>query len=171
LVFSIVGFFLGGFLLIFFYIPLVIFLYLFSISISKRTPEAALQVKRWNAFKKMLTDFSDMKNAPTTLLHIWDRYLVYAVVLGVAEELLKNLEDFATRTHQNISGVAWYYGASGIMSGSISAKQFSILSSSLSSTINSMAATSGAFSTSTSTGGGFSGGGGGGGGGGGSGAG
>jgi len=170
MIFSIVGFFLGGFLGIFIYIPMVVVIYFLSGSISKRTPDSALQVEKWKAFKKMIIDFSDIKNAPTTLLHIWDRYLVYAVVLGVAEELLKNVEDFAIRTNQHVSGVAWYYGASGVMGGSLSPQQFSSLSSNLSSTIHSMTVTSGAFSTSTSTGGGFSGGGGGGGGGGGSGA-
>jgi uncharacterized membrane protein len=95
---------------------------------------------------------------------------VYAVVLGVAEELLKNLEDFAIRTNQKISGVGWYYGPSGVIRGSISPQQFSSLSSNLSHTIHHMTTTSGAFSASTSTGGGFSGGGGGGGGGGSSGA-
>ena len=170
LIFGILGFIFGGFITSFFYIPAILIIYLFSGSISKRTPESTLQVKRWKAFKKMIKDFSEMENAPTTLLHLWDRYLVYAVVLGVAEELLKNLEDFAIKTGQNVSGVGWYYGATGAMRGSLSSKQFSTLSSNLSSTISSMTATSGAFNTSTSTGGGFSGGGGGGGGGGGSGA-
>ena len=170
LIFSIVGFFLGGFVVFMFYFPIAFVSYLFSGTISRRTSESALQVKKWKAFKKMIEDFSDMKNAPTTLLHIWDRYLVYAVVLGVAEELLKNLEEFAIRTNQNVYGVGWYYGSSGVMYGTLSPKQFSILSSNISSTINSMTMSSGAFSTSTSTGGGFSGGGGVGGGGGGSGA-
>ena len=170
LIFSIVGFFLGGFVVFMFYFPIAFVSYLFSGTISRRTSESTLQVKKWKSFKKMIEDFSDMENAPTTLLHIWDRYLVYAVVLGVAEELLKNLKDFAIRTNQNVYGVGWYYGSSGVMYGTLSPKQFSILSSNISSTINSMTMSSGAFSTSTSTGGGFSGGGGGGGGGGGSGA-
>jgi uncharacterized membrane protein len=170
LIFGVLGFIFGGFISFFFYIPSMVVLYLLSHSISKRTIESTLQVKKWKAFKKFITHFSEMENAPTTLLQIWDRYLVYAVVLGVAEKLLENLKDFAVKTNQSVSGVAWYYSTRGVMKGTISPKQFSSLSNNLSSTIHSMTATSGAFSSSTSTGGGFSGGGGGGGGGGSSGA-
>ncbi|MBD3155929.1 MAG: DUF2207 domain-containing protein [Candidatus Aenigmarchaeota archaeon] len=170
LISGVLGFIFGGFLSLFFYLPVMVVLYLFSGTISKRTTESTLQVKKWKAFKKFITHFSEMEDAPTTLLQIWDRYLVYAVVLGVAEKLLENLKDFAVKTDHVVSGVGWYYGADGLMRGTISPQQFSVLSNNLSSTISSMTATSGAFSASTSTGGGFSGGGGGGGGGGGSGA-
>ncbi len=170
LIFGILGFIFGGFFSFFLYIPAMLILYFLSGSISKRTPESTLQVKKWKAFKKFITHFSEMENAPTTLLQLWDRYLVYAVVLGIAEKLLENLKDFAVKTNQSVSGVGWYYGTTGVMKGTISPQQFPILSNNLSSTIHSMTVTSGAFNFSTSTGGGFSGGGGGGGGGGSSGA-
>ena len=140
-----------------------IILVILAKSISQRTPEATLEVKRWQAFKRFISDFSAMKDAPPTLLHIWDQYLVYAIVLGVAQKLLENIKNLSLERKQAVAGVIWYHGTTPTPTGTISPESFSILSNSLSSTIS-------ALSSSTSVGGGFSGGGGGGGGGGSSGA-
>jgi uncharacterized membrane protein len=134
-------------------------------AIYKKTPEGALEIKKWNAFKRYIKDFSDMKDAPLTLLQIWDRYLVYAVVLGVAKQLLENIKDLSLERHAMVAAVAWYHpiGAPGVPTGMMSPEAFSSFSSNMNSMIS-------ALSSSSSVGGGFSGGGGGGGGGGGSGA-
>jgi len=142
-----------------------IFLIFGSIPILRKTPEATLAIKKWKAFKKFITDFSAMKDAPATLIHIWDEYLIYAVVLGVAVKLLKNLKRLAEKQHVAFAAAGWYYGA-GVTktpTGVMSPESFSSLVSNLSGTIS-------ALSSSSSVGGGFSGGGGGGGGGGSSGA-
>ena len=55
------------------------------------TPEGRLYYKRWNNFKKYLTDFSALKEHPPESIKIWDSYLVYATSLGVAEEVLHNM--------------------------------------------------------------------------------
>jgi len=136
---------------------------LLSRPISRRTPESALEEKRWKAFKRFLSDFSAMKDAPATLLGIWDQYLVYAIVLGVAEKLLENVKQLSIERNQPIHPVAWYYGPTGAAVGTMDAQAMSSFISNLSGTIT-------ALSSSSSVGGGFSGGGGGGGGGGGSGA-
>lgn len=134
-------------------------------AINRRTPEAALEIKKWNAFKNYISDFSAMKDAPTTLLHIWDRYLIYAVVLGVAKQLLENIKDLSIERHAPVAAVVWYHpiGVAGVPKGMMSPEAFTALSSNMNSMIS-------ALSSSSSVGGGFSGGGGGGGGGGGSGA-
>jgi len=136
-----------------------------SIPILRKTPEATLELKKWRAFRRFITDFSAMKDAPATLIHIWDEYLIYAVVLGVAVKLLKVLRRIAEEQHVAFAAAGWYYGA-GVTrapTGVMSPESFSSLVSNLSGTIS-------ALSSSTSVGGGFSGGGGGGGGGGASGA-
>jgi len=173
---SIIYLVLGSIILIIvqaFFIPLILIggiilgllLVLSSIPILRRTPESALALKKWKAFKRFITDFSVMKDAPTTLIHIWDEYLIYAVVLGVAKELLKILKRLAEEQNVAFAAAGWYYGAgvSRAPTGVMSPESFSSMVSNLSSTIN-------ALSSSTSVGGGFAGGGGGGGGGGGSGA-
>ena len=142
-----------------------LFLIFASIPILRKTPESTLALKKWKAFKKFITDFSAMKDAPTTLIHIWDEYLIYAVVLGVAVKLLKNLKKLAVEQHVTFAAAGWYYGT-GVTrtpTGVMSPESFSSLVSNLSGTIS-------ALSSSSSVGGGFSGGGGGGGGGGSSGA-
>jgi uncharacterized membrane protein len=48
----------------------------------RRTPEAAVEVRRWEAFRRFLADFSAMKDAGPVLLHLWETYLVYATALG-----------------------------------------------------------------------------------------
>jgi uncharacterized membrane protein len=156
-----------------FFVPLVIvggliigiFLLFASIPILRKTPEATLALKKWKAFRKFITDFSAMKDAPTTLIHIWDEYLIYAVVLGVATKLLKILERLAVEQDVTFAAAGWYYGTGTVRvpSGVMSPESFSSLVSNLSGTIS-------ALSSSSSVGGGFSGGGGGGGGGGSSGA-
>jgi uncharacterized membrane protein len=134
-----------------------------SRAISKRTPESALEIKRWLAFRNFIRDFSEMKEAPIILLRIWDEYLVYAIVFGIAKKFLENLKDLSLKVKQPIAPIVWYHGITPIPTGRISPEAMTGFINNLSNTIN-------ALSSSSSVGGGFSGGGGGGGGGGGSGA-
>lgn len=134
-----------------------------SIFITRRTYQSALEIKKWKAFKKYISDFSAMKDAPVTLLKIWDEYLVYAIALGVAQKLLENLKELSIETRRPIAAVSWYHGISPIHGNTISPEAISGF-------IDGMSHTVSALSSSTSVGGGFSGGGGGGGGGGSSGA-
>ncbi|MFQ5888228.1 MAG: DUF2207 domain-containing protein, partial [Candidatus Hydrothermarchaeales archaeon] len=55
------------------------------------TPEGRLYYERWNHFRKYLTDFSALKEHPPESIKLWDFYMVYAVALGVAEKVLKNM--------------------------------------------------------------------------------
>lgn len=134
-----------------------------SVMITRRTYNSALEVKKWKAFKKYISDFSAMKDAPITLLKIWDEYLIYAIALGVAQKMLENLKELSIETGRSIAAVSWYHGISPIPGKTISPEAISGFINNLSHTVN-------ALNSSTSVGGGFSGGGGGGGGGGGSGA-
>ncbi|MGH2687162.1 MAG: DUF2207 family protein, partial [Actinomycetota bacterium] len=45
------------------------------------------RVARWGAFRRFLTEFSTLPEAPTLAVIIWEHYLVYAVALGVADEV------------------------------------------------------------------------------------
>jgi len=83
-----------------------------SRSLSRRTPEAALEVKRWDAFKGIMTDFSALADAGARLLPIWEQYLVYATALGVADQLLKNLRLVAAQTSQALHTPTWYHASS-----------------------------------------------------------
>ena len=47
---------------------------------------------RWHSFKKYIQDYSLMKEYSPKSVNIWDRYLVYATALGIAEEVKKSVK-------------------------------------------------------------------------------
>lgn len=132
--------------------------------LSRRTAEASLEVRKWEAFRRFMTDFSAMKDAGPQLLHLWEHYLVYATALGVADKLLNNLKLVSAELHQPLTSPRWYRSPSMArgMTGGMSMASLESLTRSFQNFQN----LSRALSSSTSRGGGFSGGGGGGGGGG-----
>lgn len=78
-------------LILIFGIVMLIFSSTFEKILGRWTPEGKLYYKRWDNFKKYLTDFSALKEHPPESIKIWDRYLVYATSLGVAKEVLHNM--------------------------------------------------------------------------------
>ena len=145
----------------------VVFLGLGS-AILRWTETAYLEHRRWKNFRKFLSDFSAIEQAPVNLLAIWEQYYVYAVALGVATEFLKHVTKLAEQRGSGLALPIWYIAAGGAHGASFASmgqglSGFSSFASNLSGMMSS-------FSTASSSGGGFSGGGGGGGGGGSSGA-
>jgi uncharacterized membrane protein len=137
-------------------------------TILRWTETAYLEHRRWRNFRKFLTDFSAIEQAPVNLLAIWEQYYVYAVALGVATEFLKHVTKLAEQRGTGLALPIWYIAAGGAPGTSLASmgqglSGFSSFASNLSGMMSS-------FSTASSSGGGFSGGGGGGGGGGSSGA-
>jgi len=133
-------------------------------SLSRRTPEAALEVKRWEAFRRFMTDFSAMKDAGPRLLGLWEHYLVYATALGVAERLLENLKLVAAEIGQTMPAPRWWHSPS--MGRGLTTMPAASIES-LTRSFQNFQGLARSLSTSSRTGGGFSGGSGGGGGGGG----
>jgi uncharacterized membrane protein len=72
-------------------VVMLIFSGIFEKVLGSWTPEGRLYYKRWENFKKYLTDFSALKEHPPESIKIWDSYLVYATSLGVAKEVLHNM--------------------------------------------------------------------------------
>ncbi|MFO7639141.1 MAG: DUF2207 domain-containing protein [bacterium] len=137
-----------------------------SAAVVRWSPAAHLEHRRWQKLAKFLREFSALKDAPATLIAVWEQYYIYAVALGVADRFLKNLGRLAAERNQNPSAPVWFLaGGAGVP-----ARSFGTGLQSLSSFNSNFAAMSSAFSPKSSSGGGFSGGGGGGGGGGSSGA-
>ncbi|VAW08834.1 hypothetical protein MNBD_ACTINO01-244, partial [hydrothermal vent metagenome] len=81
----------------------------------RKTPEGALEAARWLAFKRYLTDFSRLEEAPAISLELWDRYLVYAIGFGIASEVLAQARLVAPPELADTSTIYWYgtYGLSG----------------------------------------------------------
>ena len=64
---------------------------IFSARIAKRSVYGNDQYWMWKAFKKFLQDFSHMEEASIPSLVVWEHYLVYAVALGVAKDVIRQL--------------------------------------------------------------------------------
>jgi uncharacterized membrane protein len=155
-----------------FIIPIISGIFIFIIfvfvgrSILRWSAPAYQEQKRWQNFRRFLSDFSAIQQAPITLLPIWEHYFVYAVVLGVAQKFLKNITNLAMEQNTALIMPIWFVSASGPKSINTFAESMSSFESFTSNFTGMM----NSFSSSVATGGGFSGGGGGGGGGGSSGA-
>jgi len=151
--------------------PVVIILgVLLSIPLARRTDKAALEHEKWKAFKKFMSDFSAMKDAGPSLIPLWEHYLVYAVALGVASKLIKNLKLVSEYHNSPVPMAVWFHPVHASALGPDGAAGGLGSLESMSASLANLEALASAMSTSTSSGGGFAGGGGGGGGGGGSGA-
>lgn len=122
---------------------------------------------RWQAFRRFLLHFSQMERHEIPSLIIWEHYLVFAVTLGVAKEVIKQLElvfpNMQDGDHR--FGYGWYtYGAyTGFDAFNNSLNG---ISNSLEQAVNTAQKAVSKSSSGSGGGGGFSGGGGGGGGGG-----
>ncbi|MGH2404642.1 MAG: DUF2207 domain-containing protein [bacterium] len=66
-------------------------LLILSPHIRRRSIEGATQLAEWQAFRRFLNDFSQLKDVPPPAIAVWEHYLPYAVTLGVAEEVLRQL--------------------------------------------------------------------------------
>jgi uncharacterized membrane protein len=150
------------------------------------TKEGQAQYDLWQAFRHFLMDFSNLDQAQLPQLILWEHYLVYAVVLGVAKEVIKQLPIVYPQISDPSSNFGFYwgglyhssYGSNGALQESTFAglANFDTMMASIGDTWNSAysaletGGNSGSFlggNSNTGDGGGFSGGGGDGGGGGG----
>lgn len=64
---------------------------LYTIFFNKRTKKGNDHYVRWNAFKRFLNDFGtfDLKELPEVIL--WERYMVYATLFGIASKVSKTM--------------------------------------------------------------------------------
>ncbi len=137
-----------------------------SFAILRRTPEAARELQRWQAFRRYLTDFSRLKEYPAPAVALWEKYLVYAITLGVADKVIEQFKELYPQIADQAGSAFPHW----VMSGGTPLRGMQSIGNVLSSFNSTMATATSSFSSSSGHGGGFSGGGGGGGGGGSSGA-
>lgn len=99
----------------------------------QRTPKGNRRYHEWLGVRNYLRDFSQLADAPAGHLILWERYLVYAVALGVSDELAHEL---AARIppEQSAEFATWYdVGTHGPDYGSIGQFSSSFASSAVSS--------------------------------------
>jgi uncharacterized membrane protein len=77
---------LGGFL-----IGLTIIASGYLANIERRSIQGNEDYVRWRAFKKFLTEFTNIKDYPMPGITIWEHYMVYAISFGIADLVEKQL--------------------------------------------------------------------------------
>ena len=72
-------------------IMIAIIFFIYSLVLYKKTKKGSEHYARWNAFRNFLKDFGafDIKELPEIIL--WERYLVYATIFGLAEAVEKSM--------------------------------------------------------------------------------
>ena len=145
-------------------------LLIYSITVKRRSEYGVLQFQMWKAFKKFLLHFSRLDKAELPSVILWEHYLVYAITLGVAKEVIKQLKMVFREEDFNHTGLTYmYYGYYGRGLNHFDALN-TVTSAVTKATESTYKQAVSQLSSSGGGGGGFSGGGGGGGGGGGAGA-
>jgi len=98
--YSILGFVLT-FMLYRSYINIFIYIVMFILSlgsliyfasITKRSKKGNEDYAKWNGLKRFLKDFSTMDTKSLPEVSLWEKYLVYAITLGCAKKLSKDMQ-------------------------------------------------------------------------------
>ncbi len=69
-----------------------IVLLVYSLFIRRRSKDGVEQFRMWKAFRRFLKHFSQLDKAELPAVTLWEHYLVYAISLGVAKEVISQLK-------------------------------------------------------------------------------
>lgn len=150
-------------------IPIVIFA-IYIMTFNRRTKNGNEDYAKWKAFKNFLNDFGtfDIKELPEITL--WERYMVYATIFGLAKKVQKSMNVYIQELDPNGTLYPYYYNswmyydlnyavADSVNSAVNSAVNYSVNTANANSSYSSGSGFGGGFSS--GGGGGFGGGGGG----------
>jgi len=133
-------------------------LLIFSARINRRTQYGSEQKAMWMAFKNFLKEFSHLDRAEIPSIVIWEHYLVYAISLGVAKEVISQLPIVFTDEDLQNAHLTYMYGYQ-MHNFAVFSDAFDRTVASVDSAIsNAMAVANSKLSSSSGGGGGFSGG-------------
>lgn len=91
LIFLVVMYYQVDFTLCYFILPLGIIFLLYTIFIKKRTRKGNEDYLKWKAFKNFLNDFGAFQVKELPEIVLWEKYLVYATVFGLADKVEKSM--------------------------------------------------------------------------------
>ncbi len=63
--------------------------FIYTLSFNKRTKKGNLHYAKWKAFKNFLNDFGTFDNKELPEIMLWERYMVYATIFGLADKVSK----------------------------------------------------------------------------------
>jgi uncharacterized membrane protein len=73
----------------------------------RRTNAGQTEAERWESFRRYLTDFPRLKEAPPATLELWERYLVYGIAFGIAERVLQGAHLHMPEALHEQSSIYW----------------------------------------------------------------
>jgi uncharacterized membrane protein len=73
----------------------------------RRTKAGETEAERWDAFRRYLTDFPRLQEAPPATLELWERFLVYGIAFGIAERVLQGAHLHMPEELHNQSTIYW----------------------------------------------------------------
>ena len=65
------------------------------------------EAERWEAFRRYLTDFPRLQEAPPATLELWERFLVYGIAFGIAERVLQGAHLHMPEELHDQSSIYW----------------------------------------------------------------
>jgi uncharacterized membrane protein len=77
-------------------------------SSTKRTQRGALEAARWNAYRRYLEDITQVEEAPVGSIAVWERVLIDAIALGIADAVLESARHYAPSDIESSSTMRWY---------------------------------------------------------------
>ena len=73
----------------------------------RRTRAGQEEAERWEAFRRYLSDFPRLQEAPPATLELWERYLVYGIAFGIAERVLQGAQLHMPEALATSSAIYW----------------------------------------------------------------
>ena len=70
-------------------VVLAIIFLIYTLSFTKKTPKGMEHYAKWQAFKRFLSDFGNFSIKELPEIILWERYLVYATIFGLADKVEK----------------------------------------------------------------------------------
>src|SRR4029079_12863612 len=86
----------------------------------RRSPAAEAEAQRWEAFRRYLTDFPRLKEAPPATLVLWEQLLVYGIAFGIAERVLQAAHLAMPEPLAQASSIYWISPNGGLGGGATS---------------------------------------------------
>ena len=84
-----------------------------TVVLRQRTSAGALRAAQWDGVEHFLRDFSELEDAPPGHLVLWERYLVYAVALGVSARLVQAMALRVPEIADTTNAGRWYVPSPG----------------------------------------------------------
>lgn len=91
LIFMVILYYHVNFLPSYFLFPVGLLFLIYTICIKKRTKKGNEDYLKWKSFKNFLKDFGSFKIKELPEIVLWEKYLVYATVFGLAETVGKSM--------------------------------------------------------------------------------